>query len=80
MQILIDAIDKAPHVPGDLVLHVRDEKWEMEVRWAGHKHRIYFYRLDLGRIAWKPHTIDVVEVSEVAKAVAWTAWRKITVD
>jgi hypothetical protein len=80
MQILIDTIDGGPHQQGDLVLHVQDDNWEMEVRWAGFKHRIYFSRRELGRTQWKPHTIDVVGVPAIARAIAWNAWRKVTGD
>ena len=78
MEILIDTLDCGPHQQGDLVLHVRDDQWEMEVRWAGLKHRIYFYQRDLDRTPWRPHTIDIVGVPEIARAIAWNAWRKVT--
>lgn len=80
MQILIDKIDDGPHQHGDLVLYVRNDQWEMEVRWTGLKHRIFFYRRGPRRIDWRPHTIDVVGVPAIAEAIAWNAWRKVTED
>jgi hypothetical protein len=80
MQILIDTIDGGPHQQGDLILHVQGDNWEMEVRWTGIKHRIYFYRLDIARTDWRPHTIDVVGVPKIARAIASKAWREVTGD
>jgi hypothetical protein len=80
MEVLRNTLDATPHHPGDLVLHIRGEAVELELRYVQPRYRIYIYRLDLGRTDWKPRTIEVADMPVLAGAAAWKVWAEVAGD
>jgi hypothetical protein len=80
MQFLINNFDTDPNEPGSLVLDVRHDRWQMEVRYYGDRDGYYIYMFALNRHrkpAWTLLGDPVCETPAAARLLAREYRREI---